>query len=810
MFSTFTATPAAPAPTSRPSSLASPSKRNTNSAMSTAKTKAKRHQVSRACDWCRVHRVKCDNTHPCQNCKIRGVQCSEKEAPQVHTLPQAFREIEKLRQKIKELEQEQETSTTAAVDHSENGRDLVSGTTPSKSSGSQGIVLHNTPVAPRPASTRRRYFRGVYASPNNEDTKQYFGPSSLVYFIKWMEDFLATTLQQPVRDHIICFNSANKPFASPFPESTREYAGHGVPKDQREAIRCARYLTTTQEEYFLGLWWQSYHNSIQILNEHAFREHYRSLCHVLGSSRKPSALVDLICAISMQHGIAQLAQPEGDGAECPPLGYAKNSPERPPVASDYAAIGVDDATIAGRWYYYRSQTLLEAEMETPTIVTVQCQILSIIFLSNASFQTSAHKMLGLAVRTAHILGLHIEPDESLPLADRELRKRIWWTLQTLEMKTAMKHGRPRTSPDLDLCSLPSDDYHLALLSSSTTSRPEGVTWLTYAVQTSKLVLAAHQTHVAFFDQCNELLTQHGCDTIYDHHRVLEDCAGFLQTKIGSSQSLQAWLNGVPDGLKSKHKGGGEAYSTNYSALEFERFAPAWLHHQRLLLELLYHHLFVNLFRPFITFPSDFCTQTSGIATSRFTQSTPRSLPSMWPSDSLALDGSPTPLARQNAHSCARHAIALTSMIHDALNNTEHLAGCYEAFQWQWDAAVSIVGFILSNPGVEEIHHDARRAIGHAIDVFLIFGRHFAMATSAASMICDLMATTDRVVGQRRHLRHEDGLQCGEGMEPAFDGTMIDDDTIRDLLDSTVDITYGMETFGNVDFSVPVTSGYFEV
>jgi hypothetical protein len=149
------------------------------------------------------------------------------------------------------------------------------------------------------------------------------------------------------------------------------------------------------------------------------------------------------------------------------------------------------------------------------------------------------------------------------------------------------------------------------------------------------------------------------------------------------------------------------------------------------------------------------------------------------------------------------------MIHDAINNTEHLTGWYEAFQWQWDAAVSIVGFILSNPGMEEIHHDARRAIGQAIDVFLIFGRHFAMATSAASMLCDLMTTTDRVVEQRRQLRSANDLQCGEAMEPAFDTTMIDEDTMSVLLDGTVNIAYGMDTFGNVDFSTPVSSSYFQ-
>ncbi|PVI02973.1 hypothetical protein DM02DRAFT_588457 [Periconia macrospinosa] len=806
MISTFTAapaTPAAPDPTSptSPTSWNAASRRVINSVRPAIKTKSKRIQVSRACAWCHVHRVKCDNTHPCQNCKARGIECSDKEASQVHTLPQAFREIEKLRQKVKELEEELENSSATAPNQQElerepeqePGHDSAFIRAPSEPSRPEVVVANNTLVNSKPASPRRRYWRGVYASPNNTDAKQYFGPSSLIYFIKWMEDFLVTTLQQPTRDHIICFNWANKPFASPFPESTREFGEHITPVDCTETNkpgRAERYLTTTQEEYFLELWWQSYHNSMQILDEHAFREHYRSLCSMPGNSRKPFALVDIIMAICMQHGIAQ--------------------PEQTLAASDHVVIGVDDATIAGRWYYYRSQTLLAAEMENPTIGTLQCQILSVIFLSNAAFQTSAYKMLGMAVRTAQILGLHLEPDGNLLLADRELRKRIWWTLQTLEIKKSIKHGRLRMlSPDPELCcSLPSDDYHLALLSSSTTSRIEGVTWLTYTVETTKLALAAHATHVDFFDKCNELLTQHGCDTIYDHHRVLEDCASYLQKRLRGPQGLHMWLGGVPDGLKCKRKGEGKAYSTDGSALELERFAPTWLQHQRLLLELFYHHLSVNLL------PS-------------------RSFRSEWSSSSLTFDGGSTPLAHQNARSCVKHAMALTSMIHDALSNTEHLVGWYEAFQWQWDAAVSIVGFILSNPGADKLHCDARHAIDYAIEVFSIFGRHFAMATSAANMIRDLAATADRLVERRREVLTTGGglsvignsleelmdfgndnvalglqQRVAEATGTLFDESMLDED-VRDLLDSAINMSHGLESFGSVDFSLPGTTSFFD-
>lgn len=636
-----------------------------------------------------------------------------------------------------------------------------------------------TSLSPQPAVVRRHHWEGVYASPNDTHAKQFFGPSSLLYFIKWMEDFLVTTLQQPGRDHPIWFNSASKSLASPFPERTQEFAepaasGQPTSRGGKHELPYVRgqeqYLTTTQEEYFLGLFWQSYHSSLQILDEHAFRVHYRFLCDMPGRRRKPSALVDIIVAICMQHGIALLPPQERDGVKTPSLKNVRKSEQ--PAAVSNVVDGIDDVTIVGRWHYYRSQALLTAELENPTITTVQCYIFSVIYLCNASFQTSAHSMLGLAVRIAQILGLHIEPDEGMPYVDRELRKRIWWTLQTMEIKTCMRLGRPlMISSAPETCSLPSDDYQLALLSSSTTSMDGDVTWLTYTVQNTKLVLAARATHVAFFDRCNELLTRYGRATIYENHQVLEDCAGFMQTRLRGPQGLQTWLSGVPDALKSRRKGGGEAYSTDCSALEMERFAPTWLQRHRLLLELLYHHLSVNLFRPFIAFPSGFSQQTSS---------------------------SVTPLADQNAHSCARHAIALTSIIHEALRSTEHLGGWHEAFQWQWDAAVSLVGFILSNPGSEEIHHEARRAIDQAVEVFEIFGRHFAMGTSAASVTRDLTATADRLVEGLRQERAKQGVEATGGL---VDEAMFDDEAVRSLLDGTMNMAYGLDSFGGVDFSL---------
>src|SRR5690242_13333201 len=72
----------------------------------TPRPRAKRHQVARACDACRVLRTNCDDSRPCSSCTARRSYCSNDSASRISTLPHAHREIDRLNQKIKDLERE--------------------------------------------------------------------------------------------------------------------------------------------------------------------------------------------------------------------------------------------------------------------------------------------------------------------------------------------------------------------------------------------------------------------------------------------------------------------------------------------------------------------------------------------------------------------------------------------------------------------------------------------------------------------------------------------------------------------------------
>ncbi|KAL8794640.1 MAG: hypothetical protein Q9195_002836 [Heterodermia aff. obscurata] len=594
-----------------------------------------------------------------------------------------IREIERLKLRVEELEEQLQAR--------EQYRPAEAASLPSPSL-SCTISKESSPGDLDPLRKNggdKRVWAGIYTSSAQSQLKQYYGPSSSFYFIGRMSAFLAMRLQQPQLNHNIQPTSASMAFASP---AVLEDGPLKETDISTTGTAIAESLTATQEDYFLSLFWQSYHCIVQIIDEVEFREHYKSLWATPGKSRKPSALVDIVLALCMQYGVAFI-------------------PRHNTGAGHQVDVDASDATIAGRWLYRRSQTLLSAELESPSIITLQCHVFAAYYLCNASFQNMAHSILALAVRTAQILGLHLEPAEDMPRKDRELRKRLWWTLYAVESKTCMKLGRPWSAEISQVtCTLPADDHELALLSGSNfASAGDNVTWLTYTLLNTKLILAARAVYVAFYDKCADVLGASNHTSLYSNTQNLEECAQFLQSDM---KCLQTWLQDLPHNLKTNRKGSGEPFSHDRSPLEVELFAPLWLQRQRVLLELLYHNLSMNLYRPFISF------FTAGTSSLQFSE--------------------------RNAVMCVNHAITIADIMHQILAETDLLRGWYEAFQWQWNATLSLIGYILTYPQTPSTL-SARQAIDKAVDVFEILGKNFAVAASAANVTRDLIAKADSLI-----------------------------------------------------------------
>ncbi|KAK3934124.1 hypothetical protein QBC46DRAFT_462791 [Diplogelasinospora grovesii] len=612
----------------------------------------KRSQVVRACDWCRQHRTKCDNSVPCSNCRSKGTQCSN-DAVKATSLPHAYREIERLRKKVQDLESElqEQRGTTSPEPHS--------------------LRLPSSICSPPELSTPGAV-ESNYGDPQRLWGGVHYGPSSLFYFIGRLAAFLnSNLLQAHSTDHMLDLNAPGMLLNGPTKTSDQNGTGTRTARSE-DPLTAREYLSLSQEEYFLDL--------------------------TTGSQRAPSALVDIVLAICMQYGVSML-----------------------PTKGQQLVMGGGNATLAGNLYYRRCQRLLAYESESPTIATLQCHLLCAMYLCYSTFQNIADSAYGLAVRTAYMLGLHLDPPDTMPLREREMRKRL--------CKIGMKLGRPflvypsRSSP-----SLPEDGFEVAMRSGSNFAPlRDDVTWLSFNLHQAKLFQVNRSAHTAFYSNHVDV---HEGRTIWDDIRALESHTNFLKSHTAS---LEQWR-------------------------------------QRLLLELIYHNLSTNLYRPFIS----------------FTNTPP-----------------PSTLAGQAANKCALHAAELTMITHHILSSTTVLSGWYEVFQWQWNAAITLVGFMFAYPRAQSSER-ARAAIKLAVAVFNIFSQSFAVAVSASSIIRELRAKADSTMPEASSLLLADGplynalegnnIVAASIMDETFNFASLNAASIKDMLQ----IAYNVEQWINLN------------
>ncbi|EFX03879.1 fungal specific transcription factor domain containing protein [Grosmannia clavigera kw1407] len=641
-----------------------------------------RKQVTRACDFCRARRIGCDSSQPCKACRQRGLACTttgEEGSPR--SLPAAQREIEQLLRKVKDLEaevadlkQRQPASQLQAVIG--DSRSQSHSLSPSK-----------------PCSRPRPQWEGIHVATSGSDQASYYGPSSSYYLVSRMGGYLGKMLKQPYTEKSLQPRSTRADIYQNSPAVIDEGAAkQGEPQNPRHVHTGA--LSRAQEESVLRLFWEGYHCTMPIVDETAFRTSYASLWEPSRSVRRPCPLVDCIIALCLQNGYAYIPKP-----------ISRQASAGIDNTDDDSREAVDDAAVAGRWYFLRAQSGLTADLESPSLETVQCYIFMISYLCCASFQNMCHVVSAQAVRTAHILGLHLDPSSDLPHGERERRRRIWWVLWSFDAKVSTKHGRPLVIDQADVtAALPSDDCEAAAYNGSTLgmcgplagggpggASGDAVTWLTYARQNQKLHLVMTDIHQALFFRCGEVVHERALACIYHDPAALEDSAGFLAARL---PQMRDWASAVPSTLRTRRRRGGQPYSTDRSPLDLDdALAPVWLQRQAVSLELTYHALVVQLTRAFITFYKH--------------------------------PGTYTPAVDRLAATCADHAVAFTHLMHQAVTETDLMAGWSEYFSLQWSASLVMVAFVLAYP-VHAATPRARAALEKAVAVFVVFGEHFAL------------------------------------------------------------------------------------
>lgn len=97
-------------------------------------------------------------------------------------------------------------------------------------------------------------------------------------------------------------------------------------------------------------------------------------------------------------------------------------------------------------------------LSSPTIHTIQSQILINIYLLHSERSYDGWSLVGSLVRQCIAMGLHVDPvslDPKISLREAEIRRRIWWTVVGLDAVFCLPFGRP-TCVNYYTCNVPMD------------------------------------------------------------------------------------------------------------------------------------------------------------------------------------------------------------------------------------------------------------------------------------------------------------------------------------------------------------------
>ncbi|KAJ4259545.1 hypothetical protein NW762_007474 [Fusarium torreyae] len=122
------------------------------------------------------------------------------------------------------------------------------------------------------------------------------------------------------------------------------------------------------------------------------------------------------------------------GSQWTPLERPDNSPSHRVEESD-----------PGRVFYEQAKFLMPDIIERPCLRSIQACFILGVYLMPSNAVGSSYIYMGIALRKALAFDLHQDPDDhTLDVREREIRRRLWWSIYSLERCTTIKLNRPRS------------------------------------------------------------------------------------------------------------------------------------------------------------------------------------------------------------------------------------------------------------------------------------------------------------------------------------------------------------------------------
>ncbi|OAA45675.1 Transcriptional activator protein acu-15 [Metarhizium rileyi] len=365
-------------------------------------------RIAQACDRCRSKKIRCDGVRPtCSQCANVGFECRTSDKLSRRAFPRGYTEsleerVRQLETEVRELkdlldEKDEKIDMLSAMHGNHHRQQPLASApntlpSPETSKGSSGSIFK-----------KEGTFR-VQGSPllfGVENSDSYFmGPSSGRAFI--------TSFKHKLREIGRQCNDFN-------PEAFLHVQGC-APLTQEEPSQTCRLPPRIFSDRCVNVYFQEWAPLFPVLHKPTFLRLYEEF---VADPEK----------VKCHHKIAQLYLV---------FGIAGISSEQP----DYPQLAVCEK----QWTKAIESLVLEATMST-----LQCLILALLYCAIRADNKRVQHFKGLAIGLSHRLGLHQSQKRfSFGALTLETRKKVFWTLYTLDCFTAATLGLPKMLKEDDV------------------------------------------------------------------------------------------------------------------------------------------------------------------------------------------------------------------------------------------------------------------------------------------------------------------------------------------------------------------------
>lgn len=369
-------------------------------------------RIAQACDRCRSKKIRCDGIRPCcSQCANVGFECKTSDKLSRRAFPRGY--TESLEERVRSLEAEVR-ELKDLLDEKDEKIDMLSKMhqhqtrRPSTSSASVASECRKETLTTAP---KEDVFR-VQASPlllGAEKSDSYFmGASSGRAFV----DAFKRRIQESGKS-LAGFNT----------EAFLNIQGDTTPISQVSVSKTATAPPRMFSDRCVNVFFQEWAPLFPVLHKPTFLRLYEEYMLNPEQVTDPRKLAQL----HLVFGIA---------------GLSSDVPDREQIAS-----------CEHQW-----RTSLETILMDNTIITLQCLILALVYcISKADYSRVQHYK-GIAIGLSHRLGLHQSQKRfSFGALTIETRKKVFWTLYTVDCFSAALLGLPKLLKEEDIhAEYPSD------------------------------------------------------------------------------------------------------------------------------------------------------------------------------------------------------------------------------------------------------------------------------------------------------------------------------------------------------------------